>query len=299
MVSVVDRTDPFVKIIFDCHEPPFTLPNSSQRCQIAKTKSYGEALFIEGTLQSALSDEYIYHEMFVHSLLIGLKKPKRVLILGGGEGCILREVLKWGAVQHITQVDWDQNLISYFANEGVHWNRGAYSDSKVNLVYEDALVWLSNTTELFDAIFIDLFDPVDNHSLSFLLDVTSMAKMHLNPGGGISVNGGPVTTANNFAKELKSVFTDTYFERLAIRISVPSFMGDWTLFCMVPRLWSSTLLNISEPKNLKRFTKDELYKSSRWSKDSPSDVQDFWKKNNYKKLDSLTIVDSFSDRYGC
>ena len=135
----------------------------------------GECLFINNQLQSNIEDEAIYHEYMVHSLLSGIKKPKNVLILGGSEGCVTREVLKWSSIEKVTMVDWDKTLCEYFMNEGRHWNNGSYEDKRVNVIYMDALEYVFSCKEKYDAIYIDLLDPV-NGNMSYLTDVINYAK---------------------------------------------------------------------------------------------------------------------------
>ena len=121
----------------------------------------GTMLFIDDQHQSTLEDEYIYHETFVHSLMWRLPSRKRVLLLGGAEGCLAREVLRWHNVETVVQVDWDKSLVDFFRlPEQAEWNHGVYEDPRLTVVHEDAQVWLNHYSgEPFDAIFIDLLDP--------------------------------------------------------------------------------------------------------------------------------------------
>ena len=129
---------------------------SLQTWKLLQTDDKDELLFIEGQHQSTKSDEHIYHETFVHSLLAGISNPRKVLILGGAEGCMVREVLKWNSVHYSKQIDWDASLVNYFKTDGWAWNGGVYENPKVHVECVEALGWLKQTNEMFDAIFIDL-----------------------------------------------------------------------------------------------------------------------------------------------
>ncbi len=84
-----------------------------QRVMVAKLTRFGKSLIIDGKVQSTVTDEYIYHEALVHPLLLSLENPKEVLILGGGEGATLREVLKHNSVSKAVMVDIDQAVIDF------------------------------------------------------------------------------------------------------------------------------------------------------------------------------------------
>ncbi len=112
-------------------------------------------------LQFSSQDEYRYHEALVHPAMLAAKDPSRVLILGGGDGLALREVLRYPHVREATLVDIDPEmtrLASTFA-PFVQLNRRAYDDPRVRVVNQDALIWLEQTPGEFDAAVIDFPDP--------------------------------------------------------------------------------------------------------------------------------------------
>jgi spermidine synthase len=152
MVVIIEKSDPNKPIEYT--GSLLASGNSVQQWSILKEESGNELLFIDNQLQSSKDDEAIYHEFFVHSLMIGSKKGSKVLILGGSEGCMLREVLKWKDIESVVQVDWDESLTDYFKDKGSSWNNNSYADSRVSIVNDDALEWLKNCDTTFDCIFI-------------------------------------------------------------------------------------------------------------------------------------------------
>ena len=82
-----------------------------QEVDIIQSRSSGKMLFLNKVLQSSTQDEIIYHNALVHPLLYSLKDKSKVLILGGGEGATLRDVLRWKAVRHTTMVEYDDELL--------------------------------------------------------------------------------------------------------------------------------------------------------------------------------------------
>ena len=258
----------------------------------------GECLFINNQLQSNNRDEALYHEYMVHSLLSGIKSPKNVLVLGGGEGCIIREVLKWATIENVTMVDWDESLCKYFMNEGRHWNDGAYHDSRVNVIYMDALEYVFSCKEKYDAIYIDLLDPVDGN-MSYLTQVINYAKQCLLPTGGLIINAGNVqkgvgTPACDLAEFLTNKFKDPPYFRCAIKVYVPSYMDEWCFLFVAGKLWPLNSIDNSLPP-LTYFTREELIESMKWDDDYPMVLQEFWKP--IKKLSDIS--NDYNGKYGC
>ena len=130
-----------------------------QDVEIVETRSFGRALFLDGAPQSAVADEYVYHEALVHPVLISHPSPRRVLIAGGGEGATLREVLRHPGVERAVMVDIDGELVDLCREHLSEMHQGAFDDPRADVVIGDALAYLREHAEPFDAIVIDLTDP--------------------------------------------------------------------------------------------------------------------------------------------
>ncbi|ASL67955.1 polyamine aminopropyltransferase [Bacillus cereus] len=118
-------------------------------------------LYLDKQLQFSSVDEQIYHEALVHPIMSKVIDPKRVLILGGGDGLALREVLKYETVLHVDLVDLDEAMINMARNvpEIVSLNKNAFFDNRVNVHVCDAKEFLSSPSSLYDIIIIDFPDP--------------------------------------------------------------------------------------------------------------------------------------------
>ena len=126
-------------------------------------------LFLNGNLQFNSSDEYRYHEALVHPAMIAAGAPHRVLVLGGGDGLALREILKYSLVKSVTLVDIDPAM-THMARDFAPFaelNRRALEDPRVRVVNQDAMIWLEQSEEEFDAAIVDFPDP-NNFSLGKL-----------------------------------------------------------------------------------------------------------------------------------
>jgi len=308
--------------IVETSDPTFSLQytgtllasNTSEVQSWSVLKTGSETLlFIDGQHQSSTHDEHLYHETMVHSLLCGLASPKKVLILGGAEGCLAREVLRWDSVEHVTQVDWDVSLLDYFrkTEEGRSWNNCAYDDPRLTVVVENALTWLDASTEQFDAIFIDLLDPSD-YTMPFIKTLVKYSKNHLTFRGGLSINAGLVsakeTAACALATFLQTEYKESRFLKVATKVHVPSFLGTWGFFQIVPQSWSRYFHDKSLPDGLKYASKETLLDGTLWNETYPNEVRNFWvgsvetvEQKDCKKLTSYLdpTTRKVTEYYGC
>jgi len=118
-------------------------------------------LFLNGNLQFSTADEYRYHEALVHPTLSSLEAPESVLVLGGGDGLAVREILKYPSVSKVVLVDLDPTMTKLFSTQEMltSINHSSLSDKKVEVHNADAFVWLRNNQQLFDAVIVDFPDP--------------------------------------------------------------------------------------------------------------------------------------------
>jgi len=154
-----------------------------QRIIITK-QSKDLRLFLNSNLQFSSVDEYRYHEALVHPVLSALSNPRRILIIGGGDGLALREVLKYKTVEAVTLVDLDPAMTKLFSSNSMltELNEKSLLSSKLTIVNQDAFLWLKKICELkerpkFDAIIIDVPDP-SNFSVGKLYSLTFFKLLH-------------------------------------------------------------------------------------------------------------------------
>ncbi|MGQ9735162.1 MAG: polyamine aminopropyltransferase [Thermaceae bacterium] len=160
-----------------------------------QTKGFGKVLVLDKDVQSTEKDEYIYHETLVHPAMLSHPEPKTVLIVGGGEGATLREVLKHPTVERAVMVDIDGELVEVAKAHMAEWHQGAFDDPRTVLIIQDARAYLEKTEERYDVILIDLTDPVgeDNPArLLYTVEFYTLVKEHLNPGGVMGMQAGMI-----------------------------------------------------------------------------------------------------------
>ncbi|RDX65736.1 Thermospermine synthase ACAULIS5, partial [Mucuna pruriens] len=131
-----------------------------QEIALLDTKRFGKALMIDGKMQSAEMDEFIYHECLIHPPLLCHPNPKSMFIMGGGEGSAAREALKHKSMERVIMCDIDQEVVD-FCKKYLIVNKEAFVHKKLDLVINDAKAELEKRKEKFDIIVGDLADPVE------------------------------------------------------------------------------------------------------------------------------------------
>ena len=190
----------------------------------------GFQLFLNGNLQFASADEYRYHEALVHPAMVAAAAPpRRVLILGGGDGLALREVLRHRQVAEVTLVDLDPAMTRMARQLPplVELNRGSLSDPRVQVVNQDALVWLDGARGRWDAVVIDFPDP-NTFALGKLYTTRfyRLVRGVLAPGGAVAVQATSPLFARRSFWCIAATLEAAGFHVHAYHTAVPSF-GVW------------------------------------------------------------------------
>lgn len=188
-----------------------------QSLDICDTIAFGRALFLDGKPQSAERDEHIYHEALVQPALIAHPDPRSVFIAGGAEGATLREVLRHPSIERVVMVDIDGDAVEFARLHMQPWHRGGFDDPRSEIVIDDARAYLQRSDEKFDAIIVDVTDPISGGPsyLLFTQEFYQLARDRLNPGGIIAVQGesaSPVLLTGHVAIKatLQSVFAHVH-----------------------------------------------------------------------------------------
>ena len=191
-------------------------------------------LFLNANLQFSSMDEYRYHEALVHPALASIPEAKKVLIIGGGDGLALREVLKYPAVESVTLVDLDPAMTQLFSSNSLlaGLNQNALKSSKLKIINEDAFLWLRNRQAKpdetgFDAIIIDLPDP-SNFSVGKLYSLPFFKLLPgvMNRGGIVVVQSTSPLVARKSFWCVAHTLAAARFMTTPYHVYVPSF-GEW------------------------------------------------------------------------
>jgi len=208
----------------------FARQTKFQRMEILETKSYGRCLVLDGKMQSSQADEFIYHEALVHPAMLSHPEPKRVFVVGGGEGATVREILRHKSVEKVLMVDIDEEVVEQSKIYLPEWSQGAFDDPRVELRYMDARKYLEETKDNWDVIIIDISEPVEEGPayLLYTKEFYKIVQNRLGRNGLISLQAGSAahTSLTCFAavyQTLKSVFPFVG----GYQATIPSFGLPW------------------------------------------------------------------------
>lgn len=248
-------------------------------------------LFLNGNLQFSSRDEYRYHESLVHPALATLPHARDVLVLGGGDGMAVRELLKYSQIQHITLVDLDPQMTHMFKNDKVlsKLNGLSLQSPKVEIINADALRWMEAQAQSYDAIVVDFPDPT-NYALGKLYTVTfyQMLRRHLRPQGLAVVQ----TTSPLYATKSYWMVHNTAraagFITTGYHVLVPSF-GEWGFMLLGEKPYQQPTKIPVPTRFLNSATLPTLFI---FPQDMQSDIQEI------NRLDNQALVRVFEQEWG-
>ena len=186
-------------------------------------------LYINGNLQFSSRDEHRYHEALVHPALQSLPWARSVLVLGGGDGLALREILRYPNVQKVTLVDLDPQVTALFSASQplVALNKGSFHDPRVHLVHADAARWVEQSQESFDVAFVDFPDP-STFALGKLYSVPfyALLRKHIASHGLVVVQATSPYFAPHAYWSIDATLRAANYQTYPYHTYVPSF-GEW------------------------------------------------------------------------
>jgi len=176
---------------FSVEETLFRAESTYQSIEIFTTQAFGRVLVLDGIVQTTERDEFMYHEMLVHVPMFACAVPRSVLIIGGGDGGSLREVLRHD-VERVDMVEIDEAVISACATHMPSLNNGGavFDDPRANLVIEDAFAYLKREQCHYDVVISDSTDPVGAGAVLFSKDYYQLCANALAPRGAMSFQDG-------------------------------------------------------------------------------------------------------------
>jgi spermidine synthase len=208
----------------------FAKTSRYQRIVLTRAKDQFQ-LFLNGSLQFSSGDEYRYHEALVHPAFALQGAPRRVLVLGGGDGLAVREILRYPSVVEVVLVDLDPEMTRLAVSNPLlrDLNRSSLLDPRVRVVNEDAFVWLGESAQvgLFDVAIVDFPDP-HNFSLGKLYTARfySLVKARLDPAGVMAVQSTSPLMARRSFWCINRTIAAAGFQVRPYHALVPSF-GEW------------------------------------------------------------------------
>jgi len=186
-----------------------------QEIVIAETECFGRCLILDNEFQSAERDEFIYHESLVQPAMVLHPNPKKVAIIGGGEGAAIREVLSHKTVDMAVMVDLDEKVVECAKEYLPSFHDGSFSDERATLLFEDGRKFMEETDVTFDVIIIDITCPLEAGPAYklFTKEFYDLVRQKLTPQGLLSIQASTVSLAalNTYtviSRTLNEVFTN-------------------------------------------------------------------------------------------
>jgi spermidine synthase len=217
-----------------------------QKLQVYETQHYGKLFRLDGFNMTSEKEEFVYHENLVHPALAAHNAPRRVLIIGGGDGGSSEEALKHPSVEQVTMVEIDPDVIRV-AKEHFHAvHNGVFDNPKLRVLVEDGMKFVRDTQEKFDLVALDLNDPMGPAEALYSAEFFQQLRQTLAPGGALALHiGSPVARPERvaeLAQRLNGVF----------RIVRPYIM----YIPLYGSLWAMAVC--SDKLDPKAFTADEI-----------------------------------------
>ena len=186
---------------------------------------FGRVMMLDGVVQLSERDEFIYHEMMAHVPLFALGAARRVLIVGGGDGGVLREVLKHDSIEHATLCEIDESVIDLCVNHFPSVSAGAFDDRRTRVVIADGTKFTADTSDRFDAILVDSTDPIGPAKALFTHEFYKSCGRCLSSGGVLVTQNGLPFVQGDELKESIAHFRGLFADAAAFTATTPSYVG--------------------------------------------------------------------------
>ncbi|WP_315817555.1 polyamine aminopropyltransferase [Paraflavitalea speifideaquila] len=267
---------------------------SSPYQRIVLTRNKRETrLFLNGNLQFSSADEYRYHEALVHPGLQAVPHPRHVLVLGGGDGLAIREILKYNSVETVTLVDLDAAMTKLFTANSmlVALNQHALSNPRVQVINGDAFSWLRNNDRQFDFVVVDFPDP-SNFSIGKLYSNTfyKLLYQRLTPQGMAVIQSTSPYAAPRSFWCIDQTIRSVGFHTAPYHNLVPSF-GEWGyILAIKDSVYHTPAVYPAGLKFLNPATAQQMFVF-------PQDMKTT-KSLAVNKLNNQVLVDYFEEEWG-
>ena len=195
---------------------------------IFETPIFGRVMALDNIVQVTTKDEFIYHEMMTHVPLFAKGDATKVLIIGGGDGGILREVLRHKSVEQATMVEIDGSVVDLCQEHFPEISDGAFDDPRTNLIIDDGVKFVAETEQRFDAIIVDSTDPIGPGEVLFTESFYAQCHRCLKQGGVlVTQNGVPFFQGSEVVdtnQRMGKSFKDNGFYTAVVPTYIGGFM---------------------------------------------------------------------------
>jgi spermidine synthase len=233
--------------------------------------TFGRVMMLDGVVQLTTKDEFIYHEMMAHVPLfsLGADRAKRILVIGGGDGGVMREVLKHKSVERLVLCEIDRAVIDLSKEYLPEISQGAFEDPRVEVVITDGVRYVVETSERFDAIIVDSTEPVGPAAVLFTREFFEGCAQCLNkPGVLVTQNGLPFLHPDHLVGTM-TLFGSIFADKAAYLCDQPTYFGGpfalaWAANDAAPRATPHSILagRFEASGLISRYYTPEIHKAA-------------------------------------
>jgi spermidine synthase len=217
-----------------------------QQMQIYDTPQYGKLFRLDGFNMTSERDEFVYHENLIHPAATAHAGPKKVLIIGGGDGGSSEEVLKHPSVEQVTMVELDADVIRVAKEHFGAVHNGVFDNPKLRVLVEDGMRFVRETDEKFDLIVLDLNDPMGPAEALYSTEFFQQCRQILATGGALALHMGSPIARPDRVSEISARLGSVFRIVRPYTMFVPLYGSMWAMACASDKL---------DPKS---FTADEI-----------------------------------------
>jgi len=236
-IALISAEDNYTETLYDewgqtfqVEKVLFEAKSDEQHIIIFENPLYGRVLALDGIIQVTEKDEYVYHEMLSHVPIFSHGNVRSVLIIGGGDGGMLREVLRHQDIEKVTQIEIDLAVIEMSKKYLPSISRGSFDDSRANIVISDGAEYVKNTEEQYDIIICDTTDPIGPGAALFTTEFYQNCHSCLAEGGIlVTQNGVPFLQEDELIGSYQ--FLSASFDDVSFYAGVvPTYVGGFMTF---------------------------------------------------------------------
>ena len=196
-----------------------------QELVIFDNPTFGRMMTLDGATQVTTADEFIYHEMMTHVPVLAHGSVKSLLIIGGGDGGILREAARHKSIENLTMVEIDPAVTEFSKKHLPMVSAGAFDDPRLDLIFEDGTKFVAETEKRFDVIIVDSTDPVGPGAVLFEEEFYRNARRCLTEGGIlVTQNGVPFLQPDELTSSIGK-FRRLFADGSCYLATIPTYVG--------------------------------------------------------------------------
>jgi spermidine synthase len=232
LYEINEMKNQFEETLYDAHGQRFSIEevyfehkSAHQHIIIFHNSKFGRVMALDGVIQTTQKDEFIYHEMLTHIPILAHGEVNNVLIIGGGDGGMLREVLRHNTIKNVSMIEIDKAVVDMCIKYLPKHSQGAFDDQRLNLVIDDGANFVRQSSEKFDVIIVDSTDPIGPGEVLFQHDFYKNCKNILNNNGIIVTQNGVPFMQPDEVRNTEKFFSQIFNDNTFYVASVPTYIG--------------------------------------------------------------------------